>query len=414
MFSITRFSNRQLVLSAILTGSVIVGGCGGGGDPVDTLTGLLVDPQIVVVPEVPVVSFEPVVEEEPVVLSATMSGRIVDAVSGAPLFGATVAVTIPGVEDPYTTTTNSDGSYMLNSAPADSSFASFSLDGYLTEQYNSIDLTANSDRNLGTVRLVSNDNAGSGTLTGVISNAVDGSGVEGLTLRFRQGINQTTGDVVATATTDINGEYTVSNLPYGNFTCEIVGVGFNTSFANVIVLGNLTQTDQNTAVSPNLSTGEIRIVLTWGSTPSDLDSHLTGPQENSDSLFHVFWLNRNSDLVNLDVDDTSSFGPETVTVDRQINGVYRYTVYNFSNNGDTGLSESGARVQVFDAGGLIRDYQVPDGIGNLWTVFDMEGGNITTLNTISTRTTDADHFPPVTQATASSVVSLRSVLPLMK
>lgn len=60
------------------------------------------------------------------------------------------------------------------------------------------------------------------------------TGVEGLALRFRQRVNVTTGDVVATTTADVNGEYTVHDLPYGNLTCEIVRAGIDTSFANVI------------------------------------------------------------------------------------------------------------------------------------------------------------------------------------
>ena len=414
-----RSCRTHWIASAVLTGALLLSGCGGSAEEV--ITDILELPgteeTVVETTEETVVAEETVVVTETIdnpapveeeitvvdapVLSATLSGRLVDAVIGAPLEGAVVTVNVPGVTESFTTMTNFDGSYVLNSVPATSSTASFALDGYLTEQYSAVDLVADTDLNLGTIALVSNDNSGFGTLTGTILNAVNGQGVEGLTLRFRQGLNATTGDVVAETTTDVNGEYTIGNLPYGNLTCEIVGVGFNTSFANVVVLGNITQSDQNTAVSPNLSTGEIRIVLTWGETPSDLDSHLTGPQENSDVPFHVYFANRSEDLANLDVDDTSSFGPETVTIDRQINGVYRYTVYNFSNGGDTQLSASGARVQVFDSNGLIRDFQVPGGLGNLWTVFDMEGGNITPVNTITTRESNADHFTPAAQVLAS-------------
>jgi len=60
-------------------------------------------------------------------------------------------------------------------------------------------------------------------------------------------------------------------------------------------------------------------------------------------------------------------------------------------------------VQVFNAGGLIREFQVPDGLGNLWTVFDLEGGNITTINTISERVSNADFF--VTSAKRSASVA---------
>jgi len=288
--------------------------------------------------------------------------------------------------------------------------ASVSLDGYQSEQYSNIALIAESNQNLGTIQLVSNDNAGLGTLTGTISNAINGIGVEGLTLNFRPGINTTSGDVIATTTTDINGSYIVNDLPFGNLTCEIIGVGFDTTFANVVVLGNVTQADQNSAVSPNLNTGEIRIVLTWGDTPRDLDSHLTGPQEFSDEPFHVFFADRNTDLVNLDVDDTSSFGPETITIERQVNGIYRYSVRNFSRNGPTGLSASGAQVQIFDSNGLIRDYDVPNGTGDLWTVFELQGGNITTLNSISDYSIDSLFV----ESEQPKTTSIQRSLPLYK
>jgi len=321
MLSIHGFTKNRSLLIAIIAGSVFLSGCSGSAE--ETLLDILelpeeeqqntVQPQtpddmepVAMEPELepevtepvvtepvvtepvvtePVVT-EPVVTEpetpvvvvtepvEPLDLNASLSGRIVDAVDGLPLAGVLVSVPQPGTEDSFTSTTGADGTFQLDSVQTTDT-ASLTLDGYRAEQVSSVSLISNSELNIGTIQLVSDDNAGEGTITGTIVNAIDGTGVEGLTLRFRQGINATTGDVVATTTTDVNGEYSVSNLPYGNLTCEIVGVGFDTSFANVISLGNITQVDQNAAVSPNLSTGEIRIVLTWGATPNDLDSHLT-------------------------------------------------------------------------------------------------------------------------------------------
>lgn len=404
------FGANMFVLAMFLVGTL--GGCGSAEEVITDILELPEESEVQTESEtadsIVMETVEPEVTEPATPeFNASLSGRVVDAVNGLPLAGTAVTFTRPGA-DPVVVSTDQDGIYEARLSAGTNTSASFSIDGYRTETYSALSLVAENNLNLGTLRLVSDDNAGVGTLTGTISNAVDGAGVEGLTLRFRQGINVTTGEVAATTTTDINGDYSVSELSYGNWTCEIVGVGFDTTYTNVIVLGNITQTDQNGAVSPNLSTGEIRIVLTWGSTPSDLDSHLTGPEENTDSLFHVYYGDRNSELVNLDVDDTSSFGPETVTIERQINGVYRYSVHNFSNNNDSELSASGARVQVFDTGGLIRDYQVPDGSGNLWTVFDMEGGNITTINTISVRTSFSQYFPDSAQAK----VSAENLLPL--
>ncbi len=397
---------------AVMAAGLFLAGCGGGGTDDDVNNAIdvinqLADDTLITIPGV-VVNTETAEEETPVT-NAGLSGRVVDAVSGLPLAGVTVTLFKPDAE-PVITNTDVNGIYNLSASAGAQYSASFTIDGYLEEQYSSIDLVAEIDDNLGTVRLVSNENSGAGELTGTISNAVDGFGVAGLTLRFRPGINATTGEALATATTDTNGVYTVTNLTYGNWTCEIVGVGFDTTFTNVIVLGNITQVNQNSAVSPNLGTGEIRIVLTWGSTPSDLDSHLTGPQENSNDPFHVYFSTRSSELASLDVDDVSSFGPETITIERQINGVYRYSVFNFSDNNAFELSDSGASVQVFDDNGLIRDYRVPDGVGNLWTVFEMEGGNITTVNTISELTSPTQYFP----VTAKQVVSADYTMPQFK
>ncbi len=51
---------------------------------------------------------------------------------------------------------------------------------------------------------------------------------------------------------------------------------------------------------------------------------------------------------------------------------------------------------------FIRDYRVPDGVGNLWTVFEMEGGNITTVNTISELTSPTQYFPVTAKQMASA------------
>jgi hypothetical protein len=55
----------------------------------------------------------------------------------------------------------------------------------------------------------------------------------------------------------------------------------------------------------------MRIVLTWGERPADLDSHITYPGN------HIFFRSKKGTDANLDVDDTTSFGPETITLERK-------------------------------------------------------------------------------------------------
>jgi hypothetical protein len=90
----------------------------------------------------------------------------------------------------------------------------------------------------------------------------------------------------------------------------------------------------------------------------------------------------------LDVDDTSGEGPETITISRQQAGVYRYSVFDYtnqSNSASTALGASGARVQVFRSNGLVAEFAVPAQPGTLWTVFEMEGSTseITPVNTMT-------------------------------
>ncbi len=128
----------------------------------------------------------------------------------------------------------------------------------------------------------------------------------------------------------------------------------------------------------------LRIVLNWGAQPTDLDSHLVHPST------HVYFEKKQGDLVNLDVDDTTSYGPETITLEKKKPGVkYVYAVHNYSESSSTDsttLSDrSQARVFVYVGESLVRTFTPPPHQkGNLWTVFGIgENGEFYDLNTFS-------------------------------
>jgi tetratricopeptide (TPR) repeat protein len=126
----------------------------------------------------------------------------------------------------------------------------------------------------------------------------------------------------------------------------------------------------------------MRIVLNWGATPSDLDSHIAYPNN------HIYFSNMNGADALLDVDDTTSYGPETITVQRKHDGErYVYAVHDYSNRtnmNSTKLSASGAKVFVYVGQTLIKTYYVPTNkVGNLWTIFAVtEAGEFQDFNTI--------------------------------
>jgi hypothetical protein len=126
----------------------------------------------------------------------------------------------------------------------------------------------------------------------------------------------------------------------------------------------------------------LRIQLTWGSSPRDLDEHLWLPTSNR---YHVYYAARGSTTdhpyAQLDRDDMDGYGPENITPVEAYTGSYRFAVYNWSN--ERALAGSGATVRLYRGSSLIRTYTVPSyGSGRWWVVFDYSGsdGTITTRN----------------------------------
>ena len=138
------------------------------------------------------------------------------------------------------------------------------------------------------------------------------------------------------------------------------------------------------AISPVMENLDgLRVVLTWGQSPSDLDSHMIFPGNN------IYFNSKTGTDAELDVDDTDSYGPETITLQKKHYGEsYVYAVHDFSNRtntGSTALSESQAKVFVYMGQSLVRTYYVPTNrTGNLWTVFRMTGsGDFQEINTFT-------------------------------
>lgn len=147
------------------------------------------------------------------------------------------------------------------------------------------------------------------------------------------------------------------------------------------------------ALSPVLNDlNSMRIVLNWGQKPDDLDSHLSYADQ------HIFWRKKQGIQANLDVDDTNSYGPETITIDKRLNNQYYvYSVHNFSfrdQPNSNSLTNSQAKVMVYVGESLIRSYYIPTAqTGNLWTVFRISpSGEIQDINKISQTRAEASEI----------------------
>lgn len=209
---------------------------------------------------------------------------------------------------------------------------------------------------------------------------VQGNGISGITIKFREGNGVQEGVVAEEVTTDENGYYSV-NLPAGMYTGELSGDGFVTSYMIGSAPSDVFLTNQNeTAIRAAAST-EVKIMLTWDQDPRDLDSHLLGPGIDGEP-FHIAYYNKQEvengiTYADLDWDDTQSYGPETTTIRQLVDGEYRFYVHHFS--GMSTLSLSGAEVSVFlgNESTPNHTFSIPrtDGEDEYWLVFDLNVSN---------------------------------------
>jgi uncharacterized protein YfaP (DUF2135 family) len=321
--------------------------------------------------------------------TGTLRGIIRDGVTNLGVSGVALAFTDSTGASVGNATTGSTGEYSITVASGTVSIA-VTASGYVSTRLLAT-VVANTTTQADNVLFAQNV-AGTGTISGRITNAFTGAGLPGATVQLRAGANITTGAIVATATTNSSGDFTV-NANSGTYTAEISLTGFVTTDFVVVAVGARTISNQNYTVTPVLSGSDMRVVLTWGATPSDLDSHLTGPVSGSTSRFHIYYSDKTATRVNLDVDDTNSYGPETVTISEFLPGIYRYSIHDYSNRGSSSssaLSGSGAQVKVFQGSSLVATFNVPTGqTGTLWTVFEMDGTTktITPKNTFSNQST---------------------------
>jgi Zn-dependent metalloprotease len=154
----------------------------------------------------------------------------------------------------------------------------------------------------------------------------------------------------------------------------------------------------------------VRIVLKWGETPRDLDSHLVGPGLLEEERFHIYFTQRNfhkvagytpdsgSYAADLDYDDSTSYGPEITTIHKFTRGDYYFYVQDYSNQkiaDSTEMANSGATVNVYRGSGAtpVASYGIsPSSSGTIWNVFkltvdDEENVTLTPIDTYASSPT---------------------------
>ncbi len=323
-----------------------------------------------------------------VIRRGDLSGRVYSASGRELLSGVSVKLYKDG-SFVGSAVSDSTGNYGFSDVLYGAYEVIYSLDGYL--DYDLAYTVASENAQIENIYLALDASRLPGYASGYAKNATTGIGISDITVYVRGGSGNTTGEVLQTLTTNSSGYYITDGLSAGNYTLQFVDersaeIPFNTSSINVTVSGNETSAENNISlVQPG--DYEFRVVLTWGETPYDLDSHLL-ISSGSDE-YHVYYHDKTPSGAgaNLDVDDTTSYGPETVTVTSiKADGVYRYYVHNYTdrnNSSSDRLTNSGAVVNIY-IGGEVHSLSAPTGSGIYWDVFtyDAATGTLTITNKI--------------------------------
>lgn len=315
----------------------------------------------------------------------TLNGKIVKASDrSTPVTSATVHV----MKDSRTISfhPNSDGSYSRE-LPVGTHKVKVVADGYI--EFNAYaNIVENEIEYMETFLLIQGEEGQVGEASGTITNALNGIGIEGVQLDVRKDWNnESEGEILTTITTDASGKYIV-NLPIGNYTLCASKDGFVSTTINIVVQPNMC-TNKDGSMTPIVSGDNFRIVLTWGKNPSDLDSHVVGTLTNGNS-FHVYYSHKSQydgsvEVCNLDHDDTTSYGPETITLNCTNDKPYYYYIYRYSGSGT--VASSGAQINVYQGETLVKTFNVPTdlGSGDCWNVFAIVDGQMVIRNTMTSR-----------------------------
>lgn len=306
-----------------------------------------------------------------------------DYSNNLPLEGVSVTLTKLTGSNAYSAECQTDarGQYVIPDLLMGVYNVKLSREGYLPAEQTLIVYGGQSVTYSTVVEAVGTQWAGKGTASGMVYDALTGAGVPGLTMLIRRGINNTDGEVLASFETDENGRYQTPGLDSGNYSIEIVdgrteaAEKFLGMVMGIKILGGMDIGNQDGTVSTAIQTGQVRIVLTWGEQPADLDSHLECSLARGDK-FHIYFeqktfLLSGERIADLDLDDTQSYGPETTTIYRADEGEYLFWVHNYTGSSQYGLANSGACVQVYMGYSSAPSYvfYVPNEAGYGWEVF---------------------------------------------
>lgn len=209
--------------------------------------------------------------------------------------------------------------------------------------------------------------------------------VQGTTVSIRSGAGAYTGEVIATAQADAEGNIS-AYLQSGTYTAQLEAPGYSASFMEIEV------SEQEATVEgymlPSVATGQTGVVLTWDGADIDLDLTLFTPRQAADGdMAHISATSRADDYGNLLLADNKA-GCEVMYINTAEAGSYKLYVNNYTdsisgNYSSHNLSNLNIHIYIYDSNGFVAEYTFPIGeVGVVWEVVEINGSQVTPSNRV--------------------------------
>jgi hypothetical protein len=229
------------------------------------------------------------------------------------------------------------------------------------------------------------------SLHGVVRDATTGLGIANARVAVNGAVTTSSG----------SGDYSAAGIIPSEHVLVTASASGYQPFSMVLSIGPDESVQQDLVLVPSAQyANQYRFVLTWGEHPQDLDSHMWVPL-GDESYYHIVFYDKGTlagpPYAELDVDDVTSFGPETITLLPNYDGLYTYAVYEWT--GDGTLATSSAVVQIYAGNNLTHVLNVPTGAcGENWWWYvgqlNATTGEFTLVNTLQAEPPLPEFRPP--------------------
>ncbi len=329
--------------------------------------------------------------------NGALEGVVTDFVTGAVIEGAVVELT----GEDMSCATDINGAYSFEGIPEGHFTVQATMATYVVSVKSRIEIYANETTILN-FRMAHSDEVG--RIGGQVTNAINGLPVSEAQVSI---LGEHFVEI-----TDTSGGYIMENIPAGFYSMNASADGYYQSASYTVEIEADSVTTAHFALSPEFSgdnPGAMRIILTWGEHPRDVDSHLKTPEINGE-FFHIYYASRgdstDAPFIWLDRDDMESYGPETVTIYEAQTGNYHYYVHKYAGEGP--LTASGAKVSIYTSKGLLQSFDVPvTGQGIYWNVclIDAETATVTAINLIKDAVPGRHDPSPGTEGLSTNLIT---------